>query len=171
MKDNGGEGLFILAAIVIAFINWLSNTLKKKAAARDSARRQMLGDQPPPTPDVESDGWPEPDSWPEPDVHTPATQNSQDIRDFFAALTGGSSEQPQPEPPYAPTVIHTMEAPPEHVAPARRAPTRSSAPEIRKKKRHPIIAQLRTSHGARHAILLAEIIGKPKGLADNGSLS
>ena len=36
---SGGQGLLIIAIIVITFINWLSQTLKEKAAKKNAKRR------------------------------------------------------------------------------------------------------------------------------------
>jgi hypothetical protein len=187
VDDIGGEGLFILAAVVIAFINWVSNTLKQKAAQREIERRQARGDVPEEPAQESSEGWPEPDV----SKQGGAADGNREIRDFFSALAGGQPAQQQPQP----------QAPPEPVAATRPTPTSPptaqsswAAPKIKKptlsaseraalqrlkggqlqvagarskqRSRHSIIEQLRRPGGARDAVVFSEILSKPKGLAE-----
>ena len=66
MEGIGDQGLFIIAALVIAFINWLSATLKKKQASRkedDPQDAQALQREA----DEEAQALIDYDSWPSPD--------------------------------------------------------------------------------------------------------
>ena len=190
MDGFSGEGLFILAAVVIAFVNWLSNTLKQRAAARDAAERRAHGELP--EEEHEQHGahddtsWPELDETPAPTSRRAATDPNQEIRSFFEALSGGQQAQPttrarvQAPPPVpsseqqAPAWSERKVEQPQLSAIERAALHRVERREdlaIQRKlhdreSKHPLIALLRKEGGARQAIVLAEVLGKPKALAE-----
>lgn len=189
MDDIGGEGLFILAAVVIAFINWVSNTLKQKAAQREIERRRARGDLPEEPVHESLEGWPEPDVHPQ----GGAADANQEIRDFFSALAGGQpaqqQAQPQPQAPPTPVVVAPASTPPPTAKSSWSAPelrTQTLSPSERaalqrlegaklqvathrvsQRGQHPIIKQLRRPGGARDAVIFSEILGEPKGLAES----
>ena len=192
MGDFDGEGLFILAAVVIAFVNWLSNSLKKKAAAREEQKRIARGE--PPAAEEES-GWPDAE---QPTI-AKSDANSQ-LHSFFESLA--QTAAPAPPPPQEERARPARQIPAPRVEAVAPPPIRSEAaswqaPEVkraklseaerralanlggisasRRKKRsregaHPLIAKLRESGGAREAIVFAEIIGRPKALAEHDPL-
>jgi hypothetical protein len=182
MEGIGEQGLFIIAALVIAFINWLSSTLKKKQAAQrneaNPEEAQALQRQA----DEEAQSFIDDDSWPSPDDDPDGTPSSstvqddpnQNIREFFAALSG---TPPVEAPPVPVTELQQASpVPPPPVAlpggtPA--APTSATAfalPAARGQSGpHPIIRKLRQEGGAREAFIFSEILGKPKSLRQPGN--
>ncbi len=184
MDGFDGEGLFILAAVVIAFVNWLSNTLKARAARRETERRRARGELPPTETADEEGSWPEPDT--APDIYVPGGADAnQEIRDFFAALSGEAPPQPEPVPVVEAPLLQREPAPrwetpppiePELSAAERRALDNIQefplSPDASRQRRpvHPIVDMLRSSVGARNAIILAEVLGKPKALAEGDGL-
>ena len=81
MEGIGEQGLFIIAALVIAFINWLSSTLKKKQAAQrneaNPEEAQALQRQA----DEEAQSFIDHDSWPSPDDDPDGTPSSSTVQD------------------------------------------------------------------------------------------
>ena len=118
MEGIGEQGLFIIAALVIAFINWLSTTLKKKQAAQsgDDQQEQVQAHQR--QADEEAQAYLDADSWPSPDGDgevasvgpAPSPQPddpNREIREFFwsrdflevetpmlQAVSGGAAARP-----------------------------------------------------------------------------
>ena len=193
MDEFSGEGLFILAAVVIAFVNWLSNTLKQRAAAREAAERRARGELP--EEEHEQHGAYDDTSWPALDepqapARQPAADPNQEIRNFFEALSGGQPAQPQPQPtarvevPTPPPVPHPESqarswserkverqqlSAAEQAALARVQRQRDLTLQHELHSRgsaHPAMALLRQRGGAQQAIVLAEVLGKPKALAE-----
>ena len=203
MNDFNGEGLFILAAIVIAFVNWLSNTLKQRAAKREIERRRAKGElvEPRQVEHVEDEGWPQPD-----EPVTPHEEANARLRAFFDSLA--PQETPPPPPPETTSsrerervtqererVAKERAAAQQVVAdPLSKPSARWQAPKVRKPKfsaeekralkrlearsspatstatrEHPLIQELLKRGGARDAIIFAEILGKPKALAEQES--
>ena len=95
MEGEGGQGLLLIAFLVIAFINWVSNSLKERAEQREAAKRRQRQAQ---SSQERSDGRHE-EAWPEPEPA--AIDPSQQLRDFFDSLAGNPPAQrqtPTPEP-------------------------------------------------------------------------
>ena len=194
MDEFSGEGLFILAAVVIAFVNWLSNTLKQRAAARDAAERRARGELPEEEHEQhgahDDSSWPELDESPAPSQRRSVADPNQEIRNFFEALSGGQATQPQPQPTARvqvqtpPPVPSSQEQPPAWSERKVERPQLSAAERAAlhrverqqdlatqrglhaRKAKHPVIDLLRKEGGARQAIVLVEILGKPKALAE-----
>lgn len=186
---DDGEGLFIIAALVIAFINWLSNSLKRKAALREQERRRARGE----LVEEESVDWgmeSDDSTFPEPDE--PVVRESQDpnaeIRAFFEALSGNAPQQAPPPPQEAPVAVQAQPTP---VA-VEQAPDHWRAPEVRRgrlsaaekaalskvrdgfskpqRKRgdnFALIRRLFREGGVRDAVIFAEVLGKPKSLEED----
>ena len=179
MEGIGEQGLFIIAALVIAFINWLSATLKKKQASRkedDPQEAQALHRE-----EEEAQSYIDHSSWPSPDGEpnlgaTPASSPSiieedpnQNIRDFFAALSGTPPVKAPPVPvteiEQAPSVPQPLIELPSNT-PGVSFPANPFAypKSSRQSSLHPIIKKLRQEGGAREAFIFSEILGKPKSL-------
>jgi len=177
---SGGQELLIIAIIVITFINWLSQTLKAKAAKKngeivDESHEQVnaVNEQAQHGPDQEMS-------------ESPAAQGPgqpMDIREILAAMTGAEApEQPRPVPVmtqeqqvlepelevFDPYVLEPEPEPDQEpevseaygLKPGLAASTRKS------RETHPIVLKLRHEGGAKEAIILSEILGKPKALRD-----
>ena len=181
MDGIGEQGLFIIAALVIAFINWLSGTLKKKQAAQQDAGEQeqpqahqrQAGEEAQAS--LDHDSWPAPDDegevapvagGPEPD------DPNREIREFFAALSGTppveappvtviEEELPIQPPPIPDPIPEPKSSEGYHVA--------YVASSSRRDRTHPIIQKLRQEGGAREAFIFSEILGKPKSLRKTSS--
>ena len=182
---SGGQELLIIAIIVITFINWLSQTLKAKAAKKngeivDESHEQVnaVNEQAQYGPDQEMS-------------ESPAAQGPgqpMDIREILAAMTGAEApEQPRPvpvmtqeqqvlEPELEVFDPYVLEPEPEPepdqepevseayaLKPGLAASTRSTR---KNRETHPIVLKLRREGGAKEAIILSEILGKPKALRD-----
>lgn len=182
-----GQSLFIIAAIVIAFVNWLSTKLKKRAAARKGEASLEIAAEEEPTPKPEEESWSEPDEL----VDSPqpqAIEPDPGIREFLDALSGTAPPpQPQPLPPIilseeAPYPDGAFEQPGTQKEPSDRAIKREQKKQTspadlhldylkfmstkKSKPVHPIILQLRKEGGAQQAIVLSEILGKPRALSE-----
>lgn len=184
---SGGQGLLIIAIIVITFINWLSQTLKQKAAKKngeivDESYEQLS------KANEEAQYGPDQEMSESPSAEGPA--QPVDIRELLAAMTGAEApEQPRPvpvitqdqqvpEPELEVIDPYYLEPEPEPEPDPEPAPDASEAYDVipdhiepigsvRKKiKTHPIALKLRSEGGAREAIILSEILGKPKALRD-----
>ncbi len=184
MEGIGEQGLFIIAALVIDFINWLSSTLKKRQAAQrneaDPEEAQALQRQAEEEAQsfIDDDSWPSPDDDPDtgaPSSSSPTVQDdpNQNIREFFAALSG---TPPVEAPPVPVTELEqTSPVPPPPVALLRTPAvatkaTAFSLPISRGQSGpHPIIRKLRQEGGAREAFIFSEILGKPKSLRQPGN--
>ncbi len=181
MEDGpGGQGLIVIAIIVITFINWLSQTLKEKAAKKNgelvdesNEKVNVVNEQAQhrPVQDI---------------AESPASQMPGPeigIRELLATLSGAEApEQPRPVP------IITQEQQEQEIVQEIQSVTEVSdwEPELRTelsgpkdpipeptltinsarkpKKTHPIALKLRSGGGAKEAIILSEILGKPKAL-------
>ena len=183
MEGIGEQGLFIIAALVIAFINWLSATLKKKQASRkedDPQEAQALHRE-----EEEAQSYIDHSSWPSPDGEpnlgaTPASSPSiieedpnQNIRDFFAALSGSPPVKAPPVPitelEQSPPVPQLPVELPSNTSRASSPVTPFSFPTSgNQSSLHPIINKLRQEGGAREAFIFSEILGKPKSLRQSG---
>ncbi|MBA71254.1 MAG: hypothetical protein CMO73_01125 [Verrucomicrobiales bacterium] len=182
---SGGQGLLIIAIIVITFINWLSQTLKQKAAKKngeivDKSYEQLK------KANEEAQYGPDQEMSESPSAEGPA--QPVDIRELLAAMTGAEAPEqprpvpvitqeqqvpepelevidpyylepePEPEPEPALGAFEAYDVTPDHIEPIG---------SVRKKiKTHPIALKLRSEGGAREAIILSEILGKPKALRD-----
>jgi len=181
---DDGQGLLVLAFVVIAFINWVSNTLKERAEQREAAKRRSrnLSESPPPAR--------EQDSWPAPEPTTVSREEadpSQQLRDFFDSLSG-NKPKPAEQPAQKPEPVAKIPAPRAERVESWKAPEVTQAalsaeelqaldrlnnakPRRRRSSRssggHPLIKKLRTAGGAREAVLLAEVLGQPKGLSEH----
>ena len=179
MEDGpGGQGLIVIAIIVITFINWLSQTLKQKAAKKNgelvdesNEKVNVVNEQAQHRP-VQDIG------------ESPASQMpgpEMGIRELLATLSGAEApEQPRPVP------VITQEQQEQEIVQEVQSVTEVSdwKPELRTessgpkdpipkpkltirsaskpKKTHPIALKLRSGGGAKEAIILSEILGKPK---------
>ena len=185
MEGIGEQGLFIIAALVIAFINWLSSTLKKRQAAQrneaDPEEAQALQRQADEEAQsfIDDDSWPSPDD--DPDTGAPSSSSpptvqddpNQNIREFFAALSG---TPPVEAPPVPVTELEQASPVPPPPVALPRTPvvatkaTAFSLPAARGQSGpHPIIRKLRQEGGAREAFIFSEILGKPKSLRQPGN--
>ena len=183
MDGIGEQGLFIIAALVIAFINWLSGTLKKKQASRRSADEQVQAQHneasEEPLSHTDHDSWPAPDNEPDlplADSELEPRDPNREIREFFAALSGTPQVEVPPAtvigniPEIAPTPVTAPPLSTEHVGPYTIADHDHDHdhdhPQAgnRKIQVHPIIRQFRKEGGARQAFIFSEILGKPKAL-------
>jgi len=181
MEGIGEQGLFIIAALVIAFINWLSATLKKKQASqrKEDAPQETQALQR--EAEEEARSYIDHSSWPSPDDDSnleasPASSPSiieedpnQNIRDFFAALSGTPPVKAPPVPvteiEQAPSVPQPLIELPSNT-PGVSFPANPFAypKSSRQSSLHPIIKKLRQEGGAREAFIFSEILGKPKSL-------
>lgn len=181
MDGIGENGLFIIAALVIAFINWLSGTLKKKKAAQRDADEHSHGNHHEASEETLSDAghesWPAPDdeqesaplvaSAPNPEPDDP----NREIREFFAALSG---TPPVEAPPVPVMEVEEQAPPPPPTEPVHELPSNEGyhviphvAGSSRRSSQHPIIKKLLKEGGAREAFIFTQILGKPKALGEN----
>lgn len=171
----------VIAFLVIAFINWLSTTLKEKAAQREIERKRARGE-------IEEDtiDWGEEEPhWQQPGETQPApaqqqqTNQKDELRDFFEALAGKTpprqAEAVVATPAPTPVERRASEVKRVKLTAEEKAALRSyeanntggvERPAI---KIHPLIQKLRKPGGPRDAVVFAEIFGKPKGMADSES--
>jgi hypothetical protein len=177
MEGIGEQGLFIIAALVIAFINWLSTTLKKKQAAQSGDEQQEQVQAHQRQADEDAQAYLDADSWPSPDddgeISQPDDPN-REIREFFAALSGTPPVEAPPVP-----VMEVEEAPPvppPPVEPVHELPSHGGyqiaarvGSSRRRSGQHPIVKKLRKEGGAREAFIFSEILGKPKSLQKTSS--
>ena len=185
MEGIGDQGLFIIAALVIAFINWLSATLKKKQASRkeddpqDAQALQRDADEEAQAL-IDYDSWPSPDDEPNPEATTASSPSiieedpNQNIRDFFAALSGSPPVKAPPVPitelEQAPPVPQLPVESPSNASEVSSPVTTFSYPTSgNQSSLRPIINKLRQDGGAREAFIFSEILGKPKSLRQSGS--
>ena len=185
MEGIGEQGLFIIAALVIAFINWLSATLKKKQASqrKEDAPQETQALQR--EAEEEARSYIDHSSWPSPDDDSnleasPASSPSiieedpnQNIRDFFAALSGSPPVKAPPVPitelEQSPPVPQLPVELPSNTSRASSPVTPFSFPTSgNQSSLHPIINKLRQEGGAREAFIFSEILGKPKSLRQSG---
>ena len=178
MED--GQGLIIIAIIFITFINWLSQTLKKKAAKKRGEPVEEPAEQENAATKVAQYSTDQEIS----ESTIPQRSGPEmDVRKFLAALSGTESpQQPQPVPIITQeqeeqeqgkveevlTVTESADWEPE---PARLrdqspVPVQILDPNKKIKKTHPIVLKLRSEGGAKEAIILSEILGKPKAFTD-----
>lgn len=180
MED--GQGLIIIAIIFITFINWLSQTLKKKAAKKSGEPVEEPAEQANAATKVAQYSTDQEIS----ESTIPQRSGPEmDVRKFLAALSGTESpQQPQPVPIITQeqeeqeqgkveevlTVTESADWEPE---PARLRdqspvpdPVQILDPNKKTKKTHPIVLKLRSEGGAKEAIILSEILGKPKAFTD-----
>ncbi len=189
------ESLIVLAALVIAFVNWLFNQLKEAAARKERERRIANGEEvEDDEPDFEVVYVDQPEAGPAESAGSAGTGTGLDaLRHYFESLAvppgaqaaeaerarqqGAGARQPQPSPSHpqqqrAATGRPQAPPPPALSAEERRALQRISKArsswEVKPdaKKPHPLIAKLREPGGAKQAIILAEILGRPKALSD-----
>ncbi len=183
MEGIGEQGLFIIAALVIAFINWLSSTLKKKQASQQDPTEQEPSQAHRRQADEQAQAYLDDDSWPTPDDGAaqaigPATNPEPDdpnreIREFFGALSG----TPPVEAPPVTVIEEELPIQPPPVPEPIPEPPSSNAYHVvahvgssgRRERAHPMIKKLRQEGGARQAFIFSEILGKPKALQNKGS--
>ena len=182
MED--GQGLIIIAIIFITFINWLSQTLKKKAAKKRGEPVEEPAEQATAATKVAQYGTDQEIS--EPTIPQ-RSGPEMDVRKFLAALSGTEPpQQPQPVPIITQeqeeqeqgkveevlTVTESADWEPEPATePARLRDQSPDSDQIldfnkKTKKTHPIVLKLRSEGGAKEAIILSEILGKPKAFTD-----
>ena len=180
MDGIGEQGLFIIAALVIAFINWLSGTLKKRKSAQHDSDEHIHGNHREASEETLShadhDSWPAPDDeqdLPVADLQQGTNDPNREIREFFSALSGTSPVEAPPvtvieeklpvQPPPIPepaTIPKSQSSEAYYIAP-------HDADSSRKKRIHPIIQKLLKEGGARDAFIFTQILGKPKALGEN----
>ncbi len=177
MDGIGEQGLFIIAALVIAFINWLSGTLKKRKSAQHGDDEQSQAHHREASADALShadhDSWPAPDdeqesaplvaSAPNPEPDDP----NSEIREFFAALSG---TPPVEAPPVPVMEVEEQAPPPPPTEPVHELPSNEGYHVVgssRRSSQHPIIQKLLKEGGAREAFIFTQILGKPKALGEN----
>ena len=192
MED--GQGLLVIAIIFITFINWLSQTLKKKAAKKRGEPVEEPAEQSTAATKVAQHSTDQEIS------ETTIPQRSgpeMDVRKFLAALSGTEPpQQPQPVPIITQgqeeqehgkieevlTVTESADWEPEPAWLGDQSPDPDPDPDpgpgpgpgpgqilhhLKKtKKTHPIVLKLRSEGGAKEAIILSEILGKPKAFTD-----
>ena len=188
MED--GQGLLVIAIIFITFINWLSQTLKKKAAKKRGEPVEEPAKQSTAATKVAQYSTDQEIS------ETTIPQRSgpeMDVRKFLAALSGTEPpQQPQPVPIITQgqeeqehgkveevlTVTESADWEPEQATEPAWLRDQSPDPDpdpdpdqilhhLKKtKKPHPIVLKLRSEGGAKEAIILSEILGKPKAFTD-----
>ena len=182
MED--GQGLIVIAILVITFINWLSQTLKQKAAKKDgelvdksNERATAAKKEPQYIHNQEIAREPSPQR-PGPEMG---------VREFLAALSGSEAPQ-QPQP--IPVITHEKELQEQSkvqeiqhdtaisdwktqlrtkttgLKDPKPVPTFTISSDRKFKKTHPIALKLRREGGAKEAIILSEILGKPKAFTD-----
>ena len=173
MGDDGGKPFWIIALIVIAFINWLSETLKKRQAVKRAERDRQeyirqKANQPAGRPIEEED----PPLFSE-DAEDEVADTS--LVDFFESLTGRPVRQAEPvavAPPPVP-IQEVLPAPPKLSKEQKEALRRYESRDQKKARRHSngvgsgsksIHDLLSTPGAARQAFLLKEILDEPKGL-------
>lgn len=182
---SGGQGLIIIAIIVITFINWLSQTLKEKAAKKNG---EIVGESQGQVNEVKEQAQYSPVQQMSESPSEQGPGQAMDIRELLAAMTGAEApEQPRP----VPVITQDQQVPepePEVFDPYYLEPEPEPEPEpeldasdaydlapehivpigsdSKTKKTHPIALKLRSEGGAREAIILSEILGKPKALRD-----
>ncbi|MDA7605670.1 hypothetical protein N8631_02710 [Verrucomicrobiales bacterium] len=181
---DGGQGLLIIAIIVITFINWLSQTLKEKAAKKNG---QILDESHEKVNLVNEEAQ---QSQNREISESPAPQGpgaEMGIREFLAAMSGAESpEQPRPVPVITQDQQGQEQEPVQQIQSVTEVfdwePEQEQKPEVSEpydletelpkpirsvenvRKIHPIILKLRREGGAREAIIFSEILGKPKAL-------
>ena len=178
MED--GQGLIIIAIIFITFINWLSQTLKKKAAKKRGEPVEEPAEQENAATKVAQYSTDQEIS----ESTIPQRSGPEmDVRKFLAALSGTESpQQPQPVPIITQeqeeqeqgkveevlTVTESADWEPEPARLRDQSPDPSQILPFNKKtkKTHPIVLKLRSEGGAKEAIILSEILGKPKAFTD-----
>lgn len=184
MDGIGEQGLFIIAALVIAFINWLSGTLKKKQAAQrgDDEQSQAHLREVTEDPQAQSDH----DSWPSPDdgqnSRPQAASNAEqpvdpnrELREFFTALSGSPPVQAPPVTvieetlPIQPPPFTEPAPVPEYPPSKGHYSVIQTGGSSRRNRIHPIIRKLRREGGAREAFIFSEILCKPKALRKTNS--
>ena len=184
MED--GQGLIIIAIIFITFINWLSQTLKKKAAKKSGEPVEKPAEQATAATKVAQYS-------PDQEISEPTIPQrsgpEMDVRKFLAALSGTEPpQQPQPIPIITQeqeeqeqgkveevlTFTESADWEPEQATEPAWLRDQSPDPDPdqilgfykKTKKTHPIVLKLRSEGGAKEAIILSEILGKPKAFTD-----
>lgn len=162
MGDDGQNPFWIIAIIVIAFINWLSESLKKRQGAKraEQERQEYIrqkANQP-----VKSN---------EPKFEKPAPQSEarEEIMNFFESLTGRPSPakpkpEPTPVPASAPLPVLPPKSPVFNAGKKKETLRRRTRPATR--RGNSIRALLSSPGAARQAFILKEVLDTPKSLQE-----
>jgi len=164
------QDLLIIAIIVITFLNWVSSKLKERSARKKGIPQELP-----------QEGLPYQEEVIEEAIEAPefGGSNQEDLRfkDLIAAITGNDIPQ-QPAPLLVPD-FENDELPKnstlsksedsvndEKVVATDKSESNFSTINIlnRSHSIHPIAQKLRLSGGSKEAIILTEILGKPKAL-------
>ena len=162
------QELLIIAIIVITFINWVSTKLKERSARKKGITQDLPQEEP------SLQGEPIEQFNKEPGFGTP-TQEDLGFKDLIAAITGNEIPQ-QPEPvlipsfeseeiitePFFKDAEETTNA--ELLSQTKSQDLNNSNIDINSTKpsTHPVVRILKQNGGAKEAIVLAEVLGKPK---------
>ena len=178
MED--GQGLLVIAIIFITFINWLSQTLKKKAAKKRGEPAEQVTAATKVAQYIHDQEVAEPTS-----PQRPGPEMG--VREFLAALSGTETpQQPQPVPVITQQQNEQEQIKVQEIEPVTEISDWETEPRTeitglgnqnpehtytirsvsKPKKTHPIALKLRSEGGAKEAIILSEILGKPKAFTD-----
>ena len=162
------QELLIIAIIVITFINWVSTKLKERSARKKGITQDL------PQEESSLQGEPIEQFNKEPDFGT-STQEDLGFKDLIAAITGNEIPQ-QPEP----VLIPSFESEELITDPSFKDAEETINTEVQSQKNsrdpnfsntgknsmshsaHPVVRILKQNGGAKEAIVLAEVLGKPK---------
>ncbi|MFL2451998.1 MAG: hypothetical protein ACJ0IB_08075 [Verrucomicrobiales bacterium] len=162
------QELLIIAIIVITFINWVSTKLKERSARKKGITQEL------PQEESSLQGEPIEKFNKEQDFDT-SSQEDLGFKDLIAAITGNEIPQ-QPEPvlipsfeseeiitePFFKDAEETTNA--ELLSQTKSQDLNNSNIDINSTKpsTHPVVRILKQNGGAKDAIVLAEVLGKPK---------
>ena len=162
------QELLIIAIIVITFINWVSTKLKERSARKKGITQDLPQEEP------SLQGEPIEQFNKEPGFGTP-TQEDLGFKDLIAAITGNEIPQ-QPEP----VLIPSFESEELITETSFKDAEETINTEVLSQKNsqdpnffnagknslthsaHPVVRILKKDGGAKEAIILAEVLGKPK---------
>lgn len=162
------QELLIIAIIVITFINWVSTKLKERSAKKKGITQEL------PQEESSLQGEPIEEFNKEPDFGT-SSQEDLGFKDLIAAITGNEIPQ-QPEPVLIPSFESkeiitepSFKDAEETINTEALSQTNSDDLNISnidinstKPSTHPVVRILKQNGGAKEAIVLAEVLGKPK---------
>ena len=162
------QELLIIAIIVITFINWVSTKLRERSAKKKGITQEL------PQEESSLQGEPIEKFNKEQDFDT-SSQEDLGFKDLIAAITGNEIPQ-QPEPvlipsfeseeiitePFFKDAEETTNA--ELLSQTKSQDLNNSNIDINSTKpsTHPVVRILKQNGGAKDAIVLAEVLGKPK---------
>lgn len=164
------QELLIIAIIVITFINWVSTKLKERSAKKKGITQDL------PQEESSLQGEPVEEFNKEPDLGT-SSQEDLGFKDLIAAITRNEIPQ-QPEP----LLVPNFESEEIIIEPSFKDADKTTNEELFSETKsqdpnfsytgknsmnhsaHPIVRILKKDGGAREAIILSEVLGKPKSL-------